>query len=38
MAEQVGVSTDQPVDLLTTTLFPGAVYTSYGALIAERRY
>ncbi|WP_421075240.1 MULTISPECIES: tyrosine-type recombinase/integrase [unclassified Microbacterium] len=38
MAEQVGVSTDQLVDLLTTTLFPGAVYTSYGALIAERRY
>jgi len=38
MAEQIGVHTAQLVDLLTTTLFPGAVYTSYGALIAEGRY
>lgn len=38
MAEQVGVDPTQLVELLTATLFPGAVYGSYGALIAEHRY
>ncbi len=38
MAEQAGVDPAQLIDLLTTTLFPGPVYTAYGALIAEHRY
>lgn len=38
MAEKIGVDPAQLIDLLTTTLFPGAVYASYGSLIAERRY
>lgn len=38
LAEQAGVDPAQLIDLLTATLFPGPVYASYGALIAERRY
>ena len=38
LAEQTGVDAGQLIELLTTTLFPGQVYASYGALIAERRY
>ncbi|MFT4042174.1 MAG: NAD(P)-dependent oxidoreductase [Gordonia sp. (in: high G+C Gram-positive bacteria)] len=38
LAEQTGVDAEHLVDLLTSTLFPGQVYASYGALIAERRY
>lgn len=38
MAEQVGVDPTQLIDLLTATLFPGAVYASYGALIAQHSY
>lgn len=38
MTEHVGGRPTQLIDLLTTTLFPGAVYTSYGSLIAEHRY
>ncbi|WP_257720802.1 NAD(P)-dependent oxidoreductase [Microbacterium sp. XT11] len=38
VAEEVGVDPAQLVELLTSTLFPGPVYTSYGSLIAERRY
>lgn len=38
VAERVGVDPAQLIELLTATLFPGAVYASYGTLIAERRY
>jgi 3-hydroxyisobutyrate dehydrogenase-like beta-hydroxyacid dehydrogenase len=38
LAESTGVDAGKLVELLTTTLFPGQVYSSYGALIAERRY
>lgn len=38
LAERTGVDAAQLIELLTTTLFPGQVYASYGALIAERRY
>ncbi|MFE3987059.1 NAD(P)-dependent oxidoreductase [Nocardia tengchongensis] len=38
LAEGVGVDSGQFVELLTSTLFPGAVYTGYGSMIAERRY
>jgi 3-hydroxyisobutyrate dehydrogenase-like beta-hydroxyacid dehydrogenase len=38
LAESAGVDSGQFVELLTSTLFPGAVYTSYGSMIAERRY
>ncbi|GAB4583060.1 NAD(P)-dependent oxidoreductase [Nocardia sp. IFM 10818] len=38
LAEGVGVDSEQFVALLTSTLFPGAVYTGYGSMIAERRY
>ena len=37
IAEQVGVDSVQLVDLLSTTLFPGTIYTSYGALLAEHQ-
>ncbi|MFC9752076.1 NAD(P)-dependent oxidoreductase [Streptomyces sp. NPDC056921] len=38
LAEGSGVESGQFVELLTSTLFPGAVYTGYGSMIAERRY
>ncbi|WP_418960601.1 NAD(P)-dependent oxidoreductase [Streptomyces tritici] len=38
LAEGAGVDSGQLVELLTSTLFPGAVYTGYGSMIAERRY
>ncbi|NEW41634.1 NAD(P)-dependent oxidoreductase [Nocardia cyriacigeorgica] len=38
VAEGAGVDSGQFVELLTATLFPGAVYTGYGSMIAERRY
>ncbi|MFF8381543.1 NAD(P)-dependent oxidoreductase [Streptomyces sp. NPDC015661] len=38
LAEGTGVDSEQFVELLTSTLFPGSVYASYGSLIAERRY
>ncbi|CAL9334991.1 NAD(P)-dependent oxidoreductase [Streptomyces sp. enrichment culture] len=38
LAEGAGVDSGQFVELLTSTLFPGAVYTAYGSMIAERRY
>ncbi|PYC88259.1 oxidoreductase [Streptomyces tateyamensis] len=38
LAEGAGVDAGQFVELLTSTLFPGPVYTGYGSMIAERRY
>lgn len=38
LAEKAGVDPAQLVELMTTTLFPGPVYSTYGSLIAERRY
>ncbi|NUP45209.1 MAG: NAD(P)-dependent oxidoreductase [Streptomyces sp.] len=38
LAEGAGVDSGQFVELLTSTLFPGAVHTGYGSMIAERRY
>ncbi|MFB7452709.1 NAD(P)-dependent oxidoreductase [Streptomyces sp. NPDC056194] len=38
LAEGAGVDSGQLVELLTSTLFPGPVYTGYGSMIAERRY
>ncbi|MEU6658702.1 NAD(P)-dependent oxidoreductase [Streptomyces sp. NPDC046821] len=38
VAEGAGVDSGQLIELLTSTLFPGAVYTGYGPMIAERRY
>ncbi len=38
LAEKAGVDPAQLVELMTTTLFPGPVYATYGGLIAERRY
>ncbi|MEV0254557.1 NAD(P)-dependent oxidoreductase [Streptomyces sp. NPDC050732] len=38
VAEGAGVDSGQLVELLTSTLFPGPVYTGYGSMIAERRY
>ncbi|NUT37928.1 MAG: NAD(P)-dependent oxidoreductase [Hamadaea sp.] len=38
LAEAAGVDSGQLVELLTSTLFPGVVYTGYGSMIAERRY
>jgi 3-hydroxyisobutyrate dehydrogenase-like beta-hydroxyacid dehydrogenase len=38
VAERFAVDSATLVDLLTTTLFPGPVYTGYGAMIGERRY
>ncbi|MFC4138254.1 MULTISPECIES: NAD(P)-dependent oxidoreductase [unclassified Microbacterium] len=38
LAEASGVDAHQLVELLTSTLFPGQVYSSYGMLIADRRY
>lgn len=38
LAEGAGVDPGQFVKLLTSTLFPGAVYAGYGSMIAARRY
>ncbi|MFE6222768.1 NAD(P)-dependent oxidoreductase [Streptomyces sp. NPDC057854] len=38
VAEGAGVDAGQLVELLTSTLFPGVVYSGYGSMIAERRY
>ncbi|MFI6055584.1 NAD(P)-dependent oxidoreductase [Streptomyces violascens] len=38
LAEGADVDSGQFVELLTSTLFPGAVYAGYGSMIAERRY
>ncbi|WP_083896642.1 NAD(P)-dependent oxidoreductase [Microbacterium sp. B19] len=38
VAERAGIDAAGVIDLLTATLFPGAVYASYGQLIAQRRY
>lgn len=38
LAEGAGVDSGRFVELLTSTLFPGPVYTGYGSMIAERRY
>ncbi|RMI35055.1 NAD(P)-dependent oxidoreductase [Nocardia stercoris] len=38
LAESADVDSGQLVELLTSTLFPGGVYTGYGSMIAERRY
>lgn len=38
LAEGAGVDAAQLIELLTATLFPGIVYSSYGSLIATRQY
>lgn len=38
LAEGAGVDAAQVIELLTSTLFPGVVYSSYGNLIATREY
>ncbi|MGA5816931.1 NAD(P)-dependent oxidoreductase [Kitasatospora sp. NPDC094028] len=38
LAEANGVRPTDLIDLLTGTLFPGPVYSGYGAMVAERRY
>ncbi|WP_040805540.1 NAD(P)-dependent oxidoreductase [Nocardia concava] len=38
VVEGAGIDSGQFVELLTSTLFPGPVYTGYGSMIAERRY
>ncbi|MFZ4893333.1 NAD(P)-dependent oxidoreductase [Plantibacter sp. Mn2098] len=38
LAEAAGVDPEQLTGLLTSTLFPGVVYSSYGPLIATRTY
>ncbi|NUP47815.1 MAG: NAD(P)-dependent oxidoreductase [Catenulispora sp.] len=38
LADAFDVDSEGLVELLTSTLFPGAVYTGYGSAIAERRY
>lgn len=38
VAERAGIDPAPVVELLTSTLFPGPVYSTYGDLIAERRY
>lgn len=38
LAEGAGVDAGQLVEVLTSTLFPGAVHSGYGTMIAERRY
>jgi 3-hydroxyisobutyrate dehydrogenase-like beta-hydroxyacid dehydrogenase len=38
LVEAHGVDAGQFTELLSSTLFPGPVYTGYGAMIAERRY
>lgn len=38
LVEGHGVDATTFVELLSSSLFPGAVYTGYGSMIAERRY
>ncbi|MCX2750438.1 NAD(P)-dependent oxidoreductase [Arthrobacter sp. MI7-26] len=38
MSERVGVSPEIFVELLSSTLFPGAIYSGYGSLIATQNY
>lgn len=38
LADAVGVDASSFIELLTSTLFPGPVYTGYGNMIADRRY
>ncbi|KJK59393.1 NAD(P)-dependent oxidoreductase [Saccharothrix sp. ST-888] len=38
LAEANGVKATDLVELLTNTVFPGPVYSGYGAMVAERRY
>jgi 3-hydroxyisobutyrate dehydrogenase-like beta-hydroxyacid dehydrogenase len=38
LVENFGVAPEQFVELLTNTLFGGVVYTTYGDIIANRRY
>ncbi|MET8622263.1 NAD(P)-dependent oxidoreductase [Kitasatospora sp. NPDC004669] len=38
LAEAHGVRAADLVEMLTSTLFPGPVYSGYGAMVAERRY
>ncbi|MEV0534073.1 NAD(P)-dependent oxidoreductase [Kitasatospora sp. NPDC050463] len=38
LAEANGVRPTDLVEMLTSTLFPGPVYSGYGAMVAERRY
>jgi len=38
LAEANGVRPTDLVEMLTGTLFPGPVYSGYGAMVAERRY
>ncbi|MDP9845992.1 NAD(P)-dependent oxidoreductase [Streptosporangium lutulentum] len=38
LAEHTGVDASTLVELLTSTLFPGTVYSGYGELIASRSY
>lgn len=38
LGERSGVDGSQLVELLTSTIFPGPVYSSYGNLVATRQY
>lgn len=38
LAEATGVRPAELIDVLTHSIFPGPVYTGYGAMVAERRY
>jgi len=38
LGERSGVDGSQLVELLTSTIFPGPVYSSYGNLVASRQY
>lgn len=38
LVERYHVGTDQFVELISSTLFPGPVYSTYGQLMADRRY
>jgi 3-hydroxyisobutyrate dehydrogenase-like beta-hydroxyacid dehydrogenase len=38
LAESTGVDPKQLVEILSSTFFPGPVYSTYGTLVAERHY
>ncbi|MEY9875688.1 3-hydroxyisobutyrate dehydrogenase-like beta-hydroxyacid dehydrogenase [Streptacidiphilus sp. MAP12-33] len=38
LAAATGAQPSELIDVLTHTVFPGPVYTGYGAMVAERRY
>ncbi|GAA1691474.1 NAD(P)-dependent oxidoreductase [Microcella alkalica] len=38
LVEAHGVDAADLIELMTSTLFPGAIYSGYGGMIAERRY